>query len=354
MREASKRFLRELLEAPGPSGYEGPVRSVWTAEVSSYADAIEVDVHGNAIASYNAGGGPRVMLAGHMDELGFQIIYIDDRGYLYFDTIGGFDLGMVPGRKVRIHTRKGPVLGVLGKKPIHLMKAEERSKVPAKHELWIDIGVSSGDKARTIVEIGDPVTYDPNFEELRGDLVVSRATDNKAGAWVVAEAMRRVTRAKKACRASLFSVATVQEEIGLRGAKTSAYGVDPLVGIAVDVTWAMDHPGVDKRQVGECVLGGGPVINRGANINPVVFDRLVAVAKKKKIPHQIMAEPGGTGTDANAIQLSRAGVAAALVSLPQRYMHTPVEVVSLKDLDNTAKLLAEFVLSLEKDARFIP
>ncbi len=354
MREASKQFLKELLAAPGPSGYEGPVRSVWKEEVSRYADAVEVDVHGNAIASYSAGDGPRVMLAGHMDELGFQIIYIDDRGYLYFDTIGGFDLGMVPGRKVRIHTRNGPVLGVLGKKPIHLMRAEERSKVPAKHELWIDIGVTSAEEARKIVEIGDPVTYDPNFEELRGDLVVSRATDNKAGAWVVAEALRRVTRSKKTCRAALFSVATVQEEIGLRGAKTSAYGVNPLVGIAVDVTWAMDHPGVDKRQVGECVLGGGPVINRGANINPVVFDQLVAVAKKKKIPHQIMAEPGGTGTDANAIQLSRAGVAAALVSLPQRYMHTPVEVVSLKDLDNTAKLLAEFVLSLEKDACFIP
>jgi len=353
MRGASKQFLQDLLAAPGPSGYEGPVRKVWTAEVASYADAVEVDVHGNAIASYNAQGGPRVMLAGHMDELGFQIIYIDDKGYLYFETIGGFDLGMVPGRKVRIHTRSGPVLGVLGKKPIHLMRGEERNKVPAKHELWIDIGVQSGKEAQEIVEIGDPVTYDPNFEVLRGDLVVSRATDNKAGAWVVAEAMRRVTRAKK-CRAALFSVATVQEEIGLRGARTSAYGVDPLVGIAVDVTWAMDHPGVDKRQVGECLLSGGPVINRGANINPVVFDRLVAVAKKKKIPHQIMAEPGGTGTDANAIQLSRAGVAAALVSLPQRYMHTPVEIVSLRDLDNTAKLLAEFVLSLEEDVSFIP
>ena len=354
MREASKQFLQDLLSAPGPSGYEGPVRSVWVDEVRTYADAVDVDVHGNAIASYNAQGGPRVMLAGHMDELGFQIIYIDEKGYLYFDTIGGFDLGMVPGRKVRIHTRKGPVLGVLGKKPIHLMRGEERNKVPSKQELWIDIGAQSGDEAKDIVEIGDPVTYDPNFEVLRGDLIVSRAADNKAGAWVVAEAMRRVAKGKKKCQAALFSVATVQEEVGLRGAKTSAFGVDPLVGIAVDVTWAMDHPGVDKRQVGECLLGGGPVINRGANINPVVFDRLVGVAKKKKIPHQIMAEPGGTGTDANAIQLSRAGVAAGLVSLPQRYMHTPVEVVSLKDLDNAAKLLAEFVLALETNASFIP
>jgi putative aminopeptidase FrvX len=354
VRKASEQFLQDLLAAPGPSGYEGPVRAVWKAEVETYADAVEVDVHGNAIAAYNADAKPRVMLAGHIDELGFQVIYIDDKGYIYFETIGGFDLGMVPGRKVRIHTRKGAILGVLGKKPIHLMKGDERNRVPAKHELWIDIGVGSGDEAKELVEIGDPATYDPNFEVLRGDLVVSRATDNKAGAWVVAEAMRRVVRAKKKCRAALFCVATVQEEVGLRGAKTSAYGVDPLVGIAVDVTWAMDHPGVDKRQVGECVLGGGPVINRGANINPVVFDRLLAVAKKKKIPHQIMAEPGGTGTDANAIQLSRAGVAAGLISVPQRYMHTPVEVVSLKDLENSAKLLAEFVLALDESVCFIP
>jgi endoglucanase len=170
----------------------------------------------------------------------------------------------------------------------------------------------------------------------------------------VAEALRRVSKAKKKCKASVYAVATVQEEIGLRGAKTSTYGVDPLVGIAVDVTWAMDHPSVDKRQVGECKLGGGPVITRGANVNPVVFERLLQVAKRKKIPHQIQAEPGGTGTDANAIQLSRAGVATGLLSVPQRYMHTPVEIVALDDLDNTAKLLAEFALSVDANANFIP
>jgi len=354
MRAASKQFLEDLLNAPGPSGYEGPVRAVWKAEVEAYADAVEVDVHGNAIASYNSGGGPRVMLAGHIDELGFQVIYIDDKGFINFTTIGGFDLGLVPGRKVRIHTRKGEVLGILGKKPIHLMKSDERNKVPAEHDLWIDIGVADGDQAKKLVEIGDPVTYDANFEMLRGDLAVSRAFDNKAGAWVVAETMRRVVRAKKQNKVALYSVATVQEEVGLRGAITSTYGVDPLVGIAVDVTWAMDHPGVDKRQVGECLLGAGPVISRGANVNAIVYERLVAVAKKKKNPHQIMAEPGGTGTDANAIQLTRAGVATGLVCIPQRYMHTPVELVSLKDMDNTAKLLAEFVLALDDKVSYIP
>ena len=193
------------------------------------------------------------------------------------------------------------------------------------------------------------ITYDTNFEMLRNEMIVSRATDNKAGAWVVAEAMRRVASSKKKPKAALYSVATVQEEIGLRGAKTSAYGIDPLIGIAVDVTWATDHPGIDKRKTGECVLGAGPVINRGANINPIVFDRLVSIAKNKKIPFQIMAEPGGTGTDANALQLSRDGVAAGLVSIPQRYMHTPVEIISLRDIDHCAQLLAFFVLNLENE-----
>ena len=234
------------------------------------------------------------------------------------------------------------------------MKGSDRSKVPQKTDLWIDIGAKDGKEAKELVAIGDPVTYDANFEELRNGLAVSRGFDNKAGAWVVAEALRRISRSKKKCKAAIHSVATVQEEVGLRGARTSTFGVDPLVGIAVDVTWAMDHPSVDKRQVGECDLGGGPVITRGANVNPVVFERLVQVAKKNKIPHQIQAEPGGTGTDANAMQLSRAGVATGLVSVPQRYMHTPVEIVALKDLDNTAKLLAEFALTVDAKTSFIP
>ncbi len=354
MREASKVFLHKLLSAPGPSGYEGPVRNVWKEEVSNYADEVTTDVHGNAIASLGEKGFPRVMLAGHMDELGFQVIHIDEAGYLFFETIGGFDLGIVPGRKVRVHTKKGPILGVLGKKPIHLMSPNERKKIPEKHDLWIDIGVVDGKEAKEIVSVGDPVTYDTNFEILRNELIVSRATDNKAGAWVVAEAMRRVAGSRKKSKATLYSVATVQEEIGLRGAKTSAYGIDPTIGIAVDVTWATDHPGIDKRKTGECLLGGGPVINRGANINPIVFDRLVSIAKYKKIPFQIMAEPGGTGTDANALQLSREGVAAGLVSIPQRYMHTPVEIISLKDIDHCAQLLAYFVLDLKTNDSFIP
>ncbi len=354
MRKASQAFLEALVTAPGPSGYEGPVRDVWKVEVGQNADEITVDVHGNAIAVYNKSGTPCIMLAGHMDELGFQVIHIDDNGYLYIETIGGFDLGIVPGRKVRIHTKSGPVLGVIGKKPIHLMDEEERKKVPEKHDLWIDIGARDSKEARKIVAIGDPITYDPNFEMLRRNLAVSRGFDNKMGAFIVAETLRSVSRSRKKPRAALYSVATVQEEIGLRGAQTSAYGIDPLVGIALDVTCATDHPDTDKRKEGDIKIGGGPVITRGANVNPVVFDRLLSAAKKTGIPYQVSASPGGTGTDANAIQLTRAGVATGLISVPQRYMHTSTEVLSLDDLDHAVKLLTEFVLSVDKKTSFIP
>ena len=354
MRKASRDFLESLLDQPSPSGYEGPVRRVWKGEVEKHADQVEVDVHGNAIGLFNKGGEPRVMLAGHMDELGFQVSYIDDKGYIYFNTLGGFDMGTISGRKVRIHTAAGPVFGVTGKKAIHLTGPDERNKVPKLHEMWIDIGVANGKEAKKLVAIGDPVTYDANFEVLRGDIVVSRGLDNRMGAYIAAETLRCVSKADKKAKAALFAVATVQEEIGLRGATTSTYGIDPLVGIALDVTHATDFPGLDPRKDGDITLGAGPVISRGPNFNPVVFEQLVALAKKKKIPHQIDAAPRGTGTDANAMQLSRAGVATGLISVPQRYMHTPVEVLSLTDLDNAVKLLTEFVLSLDGKTDFTP
>ena len=354
MRKASMEFLRALLAAPGPSGYEGPVRAVWRQHVEQFAERVEVDLHGNAIAALNSTGEPRIMLAGHMDELGFQVVHIDADGYISFDTVGGFDMAIVPGRKVRIHTAKGDVLGVIGKKAIHAMTPEDRKKVAEKHELWIDIGAADGKEARKLVAIGDPVTYDANFEMLRRGLAVSRAFDNKMGAFVVAETMRKVAASRRKPRASLYSVATVQEEVGLRGATTSTYGVDPLVGIALDVNHATDHPGMDKRRMGDLKVGGGPIISRGANINPVVFDELVRAARRRKIPHQISAESGGTGTDANAMQLTRAGVATGLVGVALRYMHTPVEVLSLDDLERTSDLLTEFVLAVGARTSFIP
>lgn len=354
MRKESKAFLESLVSVPSPSGYEGPAREVWMAETEKYADGVRGDVHGNGIAVLNEKGKPRIMLAGHVDELGFQVAHITDSGYVHFHTIGGFDPGTIPGRKVRIHTRKGEVPGVTGKKAIHLMSGADRNKVPQVHEMWIDIGAKDGKEAKKLVAIGDPITYDANFEILRGNLAVSRGFDDKVGAYIAAETLRQVARGRKKPRAALYAVATVQEEIGLRGATTSAFGIDPLVGIAIDVTHASDYPDVDKRKLGDLKVGAGPVIARGANINPVVFDMLVGTAEKNDIPYQIEAEARGTGTDANAIQLSRAGVAAGLLSIPERYMHTPVEVLSLKDLDSAVKLLSAFILAVDEKTRFIP
>jgi endoglucanase len=255
---------------------------------------------------------------------------------------------------VRIHTASGPVLGLIGKKPIHLMGGDDRRKVLETQDLFIDIGAKDGKEAKKAIAIGDPITYDPNFEVLRRDQLVARGFDDKMGAYIAAEVLRCVSQSKKKVKASVYAVATVQEEIGLRGARTSTYGIDPLVGIALDVTHATDYPGMDKRRYGDIKIGAGPDIARGANINPVVFDRLVAAAKKLKIPYQVSAASGGTGTDANAMQLSRAGVATGLVSIPNRYMHTPVEVLSTKDLDNAIKLLTEFTLSIDEKTSFIP
>ena len=361
MRKQSLVFLRDLVGAPGPSGYEGPVRKIWMKAVGSYAHKVQADVHGNAIAVYNEEGAPRVMLAGHMDELGFQVVHVDENGFISFETIGGFDIGIVPGRKVRIHGNKGPVLGVIGKKPIHQMKPEERAKVPQKQDLWIDIAARDGEAAKKLVAIGDPITYDANFEMMQEGIAVSRAFDNKMGAYIVAETMRRVAAEhrkkgtkKRKLAASLYSVATVQEEVGLRGAATSTFGIDPLVGIALDVTFATDHPGMDRRQLGDIEIGKGPVLTRGANVNPVVFELMVKIAEKKNIPYQVSAEPGGTGTDANRIQLSRSGVATGLVSVALRYMHTPVEVLALDDLNATSELLKEFVYSIDVGMSFVP
>ncbi|MCK5328707.1 MAG: M42 family metallopeptidase [Candidatus Latescibacteria bacterium] len=352
MTSKSLSFLKALLEAPSPSGFEQPAQKVWRENVGPHADRIETDMHGNCIGIKNEGGSPRVLLAGHCDELGFMIQYITDEGFLHFRTIGGFDVNIIPGRRVCVHTKNGPILGVTGKKAIHVMTDEERKKKAEIHDLWIDIGVKDKKEAESLVSVGDPVTYTVAFEKLRRDLAVSRAFDDKAGSFAVGEVLRMLSG--KPFKAAVYSVSTVQEEVGLRGAHTSAYGIDPKVGIAVDVTHATDHPDMDKKRVGDIKLGAGPAISRGANINPVVERMLIQTAEEEKIPYQIEAAPRGTGTDANAIQLTRAGVATGLISIPLRYMHTAVETVSLKDVENVAKLLTAFILRVDDGVDFTP
>ena len=352
MEERSKQFLWDLLQAPSVSGYEQPVQRVVREYVGSVADAVETDSHGSVTAVLNPEGAPRVLFAGHCDQIGFLVQHIEDKGYLRVSAVGGHDMQVVLGQAVCVWTGDGPLPGVVARKPVHLMSAEDRKKIPELHQLWVDTGLSSADEVKARIRIGDPVTYTLRPVDLANGRVSSPGLDDKVGVFAVIEAVRLLHGEKLA--ASVHSVSTVQEEIGLRGATTSSYRVHPDVGLAVDVTWATDQPDVNAAQTGEVLLGGGPVITRGPNINPVVFERLVAAAEEEQIPYQLGASPRGTGTDANAIQLSRGGVATGLISIPNRYMHSPVEVCQLDDLHNAARLLAAFTRRLTPDVDFTP
>ncbi len=353
MKKQDFAFLKELVETPSPSGFEQPAQRVIRAQLTDVADDMRTDVMGNLIARLDGKGGPKLMLAGHCDEIGFMVQYVDDNGFIYFGAIGGVDPHLSPGQRVRIHAADSVIPGVIGKKAIHLIEAKDREKVISLKEQYIDIGCSKKDEVLKLVNIGDPVTFAVGVEKLQGDRVTSRAFDDKMGAFIVAEVMKRVKQ-KGGATAELYSVSTVQEEVGLRGGTTSSYGVNPDAGIVVEVSHATDCPGVEKAGIGEVGVGKGPVLARGANINPVLFDLLLKTAEKEKIPVQVIGVPRATGTDANVMQLSRGGVATALLGIPLRYMHTPVEVLSLTDLENAIKLLTAFTLRLKKDQSFIP
>jgi endoglucanase len=340
-------FLAALLHARSPSGYEFEAQKVFDEYVRPAADEYANDALGNRLATLHPGGDPVLMFAGHMDELGLIVTYVNKDGFLYFDTIGGHDRTVISGRRVIIQTAAGPVKGVTGKRAIHLMDESDRKKVPEIHEIWIDIGARSKQEALDRVAIGDVATYDHEFELIHGSIGTSRAFDNKVGAYIVGESLIRLAGTKKKLAAKVVAVATAQEEIGVRGATTSAYAVNPHFAVAVDVGHATDHPDCDNRKYGETKLGGGPIICRGPNINPKVYARLLHAAKRLKIPYQQEADPRPTGTDARAIQMGRGGVATGLVSVPLRYMHTPSEVVDLEDVERCVRLFVEFALSLE-------
>ncbi len=352
MQEISFYFLKQLVQAPSPSGFEEPVQKIVRQQMMKFADEVKTDVHGNVIGIKNPQGSPRLMLAGHCDEIGFMVRYIDKEGFIFFSSIGGIDAHIVPGKRVKIHTRNGPVRGVVGKKPIHIMEQEERKKVVKLSKQWIDIGVTGKKEAEKIVSIGDPITFSEGLERLQGELATSRGFDNKMGTFVICEVLREI--ADKPLEAAIFATSTVQEEVGLRGARTAAYFINPQVGIAVDVGVASDFPGVDKKKEGEIRLGEGAILYRGANINPKVAELLMTIAQEENIPYQLSGEAKATPTDANVIQISRAGVAAGLVSVPLRYLHTPIEVLSLRDLENVVKLLSIFVQRLNGKMSFIP
>lgn len=341
-------FLLELLAAKSPSGAEGQAQAVYDKYVEETADEYRRDTMGNRIAVLNSGASPSVMYSGHLDELGFIITYIDDKGFLYFNTIGGHDRIIIPGRRVLVQTDKGAVIGVTGKRAVHLMDPKDREKVPQIHDMWIDIAATSKDDAKSRVKVGDVATYDHEFELINGSVGTARAFDNKAGAYIVGETLRRLAKDKNSLEAKIVSVGTAQEEIGVRGAQVSAYGVHPDFAVAVDVGHSTDHPDCDKRKFGETKLGSGPIICRGPNINPIVYRKLIEVAEQNEIPYQLEGDPRPTGTDARAIQIARDGVATGLISIPLRYMHTPSEVVDLEDVERCIQLLVAFSQNLKK------
>jgi endoglucanase len=292
------------------------------------------------------------MLAGHADEIAMAVSYIDEQGYIYVRKMGGIDAAITKAQRIIIHSRNGPVKGVVGNVAPHLAKQDGEPKPPKIHELFIDIGAKNRKETQELVRIGDPITLVDEFDFLRNDLVVARAFDNRIGTFAVAEALRLLSESKTKLKAEVCAVSNVQEEIGLLGARQIAYSLHPDIALVVDVTHATDYPTVSKTQHGDIKIGGGPSLTHGGSNHPDVVARIEEVAKAKKIPLQHAAMSGSTGTDTDAIYWTRGGIASGLISLPNRYMHSPVEVVSLKDLEAIPQLLAGFAASLKKGEKF--
>jgi len=350
MREASLDFLRTLVNTPSPVGHEVRGQRVWLDYAKQFADETFSDAYGNCVAVLNKGGSPRLMLAGHADEIAMSVNYISDEGFIYVRKMGGVDAAITKAQRVIIHTRNGPVKGVVGNVAPHLMREEKDPKPPKIHDLFIDIGIASRKDAEKLVKIGDPITLADEFDLLRNDLAVARAFDNRIGTFAVAEALRLLKGAK--LQAEICAVSNVQEEVGLLGARQIAYSLKPDVALVVDVTHATDYPTVNKPQHGDVKVGKGPTITHGGCNHPEVVARVEQVAKAKKIPLQHEAISSTSGTDTDVIFWTRGGIASALISLPNRYMHSPVEVVSLKDLEQIPELLAAFAASLKKGEEF--
>ena len=349
MKETDLTFLKELVEAPSPTGWEMPAAAVLRARLEGTADEVVTDRLGSVHAFLRGSDAksPSVALAGHIDEVGLIVTYVTPEGYISFKSLGGVDAAILPGLRVDIHTDGGALLGVLGRKPIHLIDAEERKAVTPLEKLFIDVGLSA-DEVKKRVRVGDPITVHAGLESLGEGLIVSRALDDKMGAWIAARVLEEL-KAAGGVKSDYWCVGSVQEEIGMRGGATSAYALDPDIFIAVEVCHATDYPDIDKRDHGEQIVGKGPVFGRGPNINHAVLARLEQAAKKLGLAYQIEVEPRATGTDANPAQLARGGKATALVSIADRYMHTPTEVVSLADMESCVKILTQFILDLDAD-----
>ncbi len=335
--------LDKLLRIVAPSGHEEPAAAAWREE-ASFA-TLSADGLGSSIARVGDAA-PLLAVVGHIDEIGLVVTHVDEKGFLYFSPIGGWDPQVLVGQRVAIRGRDGIVPGVVGRKPIHLLEPDQRKKVVELKGLHIDVGAASREEAAELVRVGDPVTIATEPVRLAGERLAGRAMDNRLGAYVALEALRRCDE-RGSLQGSFAAVAAVQEEIGLFGARTSAFEVRPDLAVAVDVTHATDAPGIETKQLGEHPLGSGPAIGRGSTLSPKVFELLVEAAEEAGIDYTISASGRSTSTDADAIQISRSGIPTGLVSIPLRYMHSPVEMVDLGDLEATVELIAAFAARLD-------
>ncbi|HQZ69256.1 MAG TPA: M42 family metallopeptidase [Planctomycetaceae bacterium] len=346
------QFLIDLLQTPGTSGSEQNVQKIVREFASGFADEVSTDVLGNVLAVVNPGGSRTILLDAHCDQIGLIVRHIDSQGFVRINAIGGWDLQVLLGQRLVIHTATGPVPGVIARKPIHLLDPDERKNIPKMKDLWIDIGSMSESETRSVVRIGDSVTPEPCLRQLRNDRLSGVAMDDRTGIWLIMTALKKIAGAEPQAR--IVAVSTVQEEIGLRGAMTSAYNVNPDVAIATDVTHATDCPGIDQNEFGRIEIGKGPVIVRGPNANPAVFELLSSVAQKENIPFQINALGYPASNNAASVQVSRGGCATGIVAIPNRYMHTPVELIAESDLQDAARLVAAFCLAVDDSTSFVP
>lgn len=345
MNKTNKEYLYKLLKVASPSGFESEAQKISREYLKGTCDDISSDINGNLIAFKRGKGERKIMIIGHADEIGFMIHHVDDSGYLYVKPLSGFDVNLLPGLRLDINHDGKVVRGIIGKNAPHMSRGDDSAQKLKMEDIWIDIGAKDKEDALTKVSIGDTVTFYGMVEELGNDNIVSKATDNKVGVYIAAAVMKAL--AKTEIQANYFAVASVGEETTMKGAATSSYKIRPDIAIAVDVTFTSDVPGADKRKFSDVRLGAGPTLALGPLVHPKVNQRLQELAKKHKIPLQIEISPRGTGTDADAIHAKRAGVATAVLSIPNRYMHSPNEIVNLADLDNAVKLLTEFVKSID-------
>ena len=350
MRKESLEFLRSLLTTPSPSGWEPAIQKIWCDYARQYADEVRTDSYGNAVAVLNPKGDPKIMLDGHIDEIGLIVKHIDDKGFIFFQRIGGVDPALVQGKRVNIHASRGVVRGVIGATAIHLQPRDKERKLPKMHEVFIDIGAKDGAAAKRRISVGDPITFVDDFEMLDRNLAVARAFDNRAGCWAVIEALRIAAAAKPKC--AIYAASSVQEEVGCKGAAMNAFNIAPNAAIVVDVTHSTDTPGIDVKQHGEVKLGQGPTVGIGRENHPRIVQRLRSLAKKKRIPLQIETFSLTGGTDAMNIYTQLGGIPSVVLSVPNRYMHSTVEMLDLRDLQRTADLMAAFATDLRKVERF--